>query len=119
MRDHVTITSVEFRNFKALRHYSLKLQRMNILVGPNNCGKSTILGAFRALVAGIRRARARNPERLKTPGGVRWGYQISPDTLPISIENVHTDYAETDTTVKFRLSNGNRLLLHFPQEEDR
>lgn len=119
MRDHTTITSVEFRNFKALRHYSLRLQHMNILVGPNNCGKSTVLGAFRALVAGLRRARARNPERLITPDGLRFGYQISPDALPISTENVHTDYAETDTTVKFRLSNGNRLVLHFPQEEDR
>lgn len=119
MVDHVTITSVEFRNFKALQYYSLKLQHMNILVGPNNCGKSTIVGAFRALVAGLRRARARSPERLVTPDGLRLGYQISPDTLPISIENVHTDYAETDTTVKFRLSNGNRLLLHFPQQEDR
>lgn len=92
---------------------------MNILVGPNNCGKSTILGAFRALVAGIRRARARNPERLLTPDGLRFGYQISPDTLPISIENVHTDYADTDTSVRFRLSNGNRLVLHFPRQEDR
>lgn len=119
MADHVTITSVEFREFKAFRHYSVKLQRMNILVGPNNCGKSTILGAFRALVAGIRRARARNPERLLAPDGLEWGYTISPDTLPISIENVHTDYAEKDTTVKFRLSNGNRLVLYFPHEEDR
>ena len=91
---------------------------MNILVGPNNCGKSTILGAFRALVAGIRRARARNPERLITPDGLRFGYQISRDSLPISIENVHTDYADTDTSVTFRLSNGNRLKLHFPEQED-
>lgn len=119
MLNQVTITSVEFRNFKALQHYSLKLQHMNILVGPNNCGKSTILGAFRALVSGLRRARARNPERVITPDGLRFGYEISPDTLPISIKNVHTDYIETDTTVKFRLSNGNKLLLYFPWQEDR
>ncbi|HSU83606.1 MAG TPA: AAA family ATPase, partial [Thermoanaerobaculia bacterium] len=43
----VTITSVEFRNFKAFSHFSISLQSLNILVGPNNCGKSTILGAFR------------------------------------------------------------------------
>jgi hypothetical protein len=89
---------------------------MNILVGPNNCGKSTILSAFRVLVAGLRRARSRNPERVISPNGLRPGYRILPDTLPISVENVHTDYAETDTTVKFRLSNGNSLLLYFPQE---
>jgi energy-coupling factor transporter ATP-binding protein EcfA2 len=115
----VTITSVEFRNFKALEHYSVKFQHMNILVGPNNCGKSTVLGAFRALVAGLRRARSRNPENVHGPDGIRRGYSIAPETLPISVENVHTDYADTDTTVKFRLSNGNKLILYFPQEQDR
>lgn len=87
---------------------------MNILVGPNNCGKSTIIGAFRALVAGIRHARAKRPEMVPGPDGQRYGYRISVENLPISIENVHTDYVDTDTTVTFRVSNGNRLLLFFP-----
>jgi hypothetical protein len=56
---------------------------------------------------------------LITPDGLRFGYQISRDTLPISIENVHTDYADTDTSVTFKLSSGNRLKLHFPEQEDR
>ena len=111
-----TITSVEFRSFKAFGHYSVKLQHMNILVGPNNCGKSTIIGAFRALVAGIRRARAKSPELVPGPSGLTYGYRITEENLPISIENVHTDYADTDTTVTFRISNGNRLVLFFPKE---
>jgi len=110
-----TITSVEFRSFKAFRHYSVKLQHMNILVGPNNCGKSTIIGAFRALVAGIRHARAKRPELVPGPDGQRYGYRISEENLPISIENVHTDYGDTDTTVTFRISNGNKLLLFSPK----
>lgn len=91
---------------------------MNILVGPNNCGKSTILGAFLALSAGIRRARSRGPELVTGPGpgGKRWGYQLTQETLPISIENVHTDYAESESTVSFRFSNKNRLQLYFPQD---
>lgn len=111
-----TITSVEFRSFKAFRRYSVKLQHMNILVGPNNCGKSTIIGAFRALLAGIRRARAKSPELVPGPNGQGYGYRIPEENLPISIENVHTDYADTDTTVTFRVSNGNKLLLFFPEE---
>ena len=111
-----TITSVEFRSFKAFRHYSVKFQHMNILVGPNNCVKSTIIGAFRALAAGIRRARAKSPELVPGPDGQRYGYRIPEDNLPISIENVHTDYAFTDTIVTFRVSNGNRLLLFFPED---
>jgi len=49
----VRITSVTFENFKALEQFTLSLDDVNILVGPNNSGKSTIIGAFRSLDAGI------------------------------------------------------------------
>jgi energy-coupling factor transporter ATP-binding protein EcfA2 len=112
----VTISSLEFRNFKAFSHFSVRLQRMNILVGPNNSGKSTILSAFRVLAAGLRRARAKNPEFIQGPKGHCHGYSLSGEALPISIENVHTDLNEIDTFVLFRLTNGNNLRLFFPQD---
>ena len=34
----------------------------------------------------------------------------------IRIENVHTDYEETDSSITFRLSNNNKLQLFFPVE---
>jgi len=110
----LSITSVEFRNFKALGHFSLSLQHMNILVGPNNCGKSTILSAFRVLNAGIRRARVKNAEWVEAPEGNTYGYKLSEGAMPISTENVHTDYEESDSTVTFRMSNGTKLQLYFP-----
>lgn len=87
---------------------------MNILVGPNNCGKSTILSAFRTLSVALRRARAKSAEWVSGPLGKVYGYKLSEDVLPISIENVHTDYEETDSTITFRLSNDNKLQLIFP-----
>ncbi len=68
-------TSVRFRNYKALKNFSVSLRRLNVLVGPNNCGKSTILGAFRILAEGIRRARFRKPELIRLDGGTDWGYR--------------------------------------------
>lgn len=47
------VTSAEFRNFKGLKHFTIALQHMNVLVGPNNCGKSTIIGSFRLLGEGF------------------------------------------------------------------
>jgi energy-coupling factor transporter ATP-binding protein EcfA2 len=116
MRTPTTISSVEFKNFKAFSQFSLKLQHMNILVGPNNSGKSTVLSAFRTLAAGLRRARTKNPEWLEGPKGNCTGYRIAPEALPISMENVHTDYSDADTSVTFRLSNGNKLKLYFPRD---
>jgi energy-coupling factor transporter ATP-binding protein EcfA2 len=111
-----TITSVEFRSYKAFRHYSLQLQQMNILVGPNNSGKSTVIGAFRLLANALRHARSRQTQYLIGPRGRRYyGYVLPAEDLPVSIENVHTDYAETDSVINFRLSNGNNMQLYFPR----
>lgn len=111
----VSITSVRFQNFKTFKDYSFSINRLNILVGPNNSGKSTIISAFRALEAGLRRAAAKNQEVVPAPKGrATRGYLLAKESLPLSIENVHTDYSETDTSVTFRLSNGNHLLLFFP-----
>lgn len=110
------VTSVQFKNFKALDNYSVSLDKLNILVGSNNSGKSTVISAFRALASGLRKARARRSEYVQGPNGGCWGYKLEPNSLPISIENVHTDYVETDSSVSFRLSNGSKLTLFFPAE---
>lgn len=88
---------------------------MNILVGPNNSGKSTIIGAFRALAAGLRTARARASQLLQGPGGdPQRGYDAPPDSIPIALEDAQHDYGNIDSFARFTLSNGNRLVLHFP-----
>lgn len=116
MTPKVTFTSVRFYNFKALDRYSISLDPMNILVGPNNSGKSTLLSAFRVLEIGLRRANARKPDRLLGPDGPEFGYQLSEELFPISLENVHTDYSDTDSRIDFRLSNTNHLILYFPTD---
>jgi energy-coupling factor transporter ATP-binding protein EcfA2 len=110
------VTSVKFLGVKGLRNFSLSLASMNILVGPNNAGKSTIIGAFRVLDAGLRRARAQSPERFGPNLGSRAGYRIPAESIPISMENIHTDYADVESTVTFRISNGNELELVFPRD---
>jgi len=115
MSTKVTLSSIEFRNFKALKNYSLKIHRMNILVGPNNSGKSTIISAFRALGVAIRQALSKKAVIVNGPKSERYGYPISEESLPMSLENVHTNYEDIDSTVTFQLSNGNKLILYFPQ----
>ncbi len=117
MSEKLRITSIRFRNYKAFRDYSISLNAFNVLVGPNNAGKSTVLGAIRILSEGLRRARAKSPEliRDKNERQVR-GYSVRLQGLPISTENVFHNYDEaTPATVEFHLSNGNSLNLYFPE----
>jgi energy-coupling factor transporter ATP-binding protein EcfA2 len=111
----VNITSIEFRNYKAFKLYSLALQKMSLLVGPNNCGKSTVVDALKILSVAIRKARAKKPDFLMGPIGPVHGYEISPDVVAVSLENSHTDYSDAEATISFRLSNSNRLELYFPK----
>ena len=109
------ITSLKLRNFQAFQDYSISLRRTNILVGPNNSGKSTILSAFRILEQALRIARARRPSPVLThQGNESSGHVVSATTLPFSLDNVHYNYIDDDTRLEFRYSNGNQLILYFP-----
>jgi recombinational DNA repair ATPase RecF len=79
------------------------LSGFNVLVGRNNSGKSTILGAFRILAEGIRRASSRNPERLHLPDGRAWGYHVPVEDLPVATEHISSDYDDSQPAlVDFR-----------------
>ena len=109
-------TSVRFHRYKAFRDYVISLDRFNVLVGPNNSGKSTILGAFRILSEGIRKARSRNPTMVPSPHGQTRGYFVELQDIPVATENIFYDYDDSEpATIRFRISNGNELLLFFPE----
>lgn len=117
MVETVRISSVHFSQFKVLARNQLHLEHLSILVGPNNSGKSTIIGAVRALACALRVARSRAPKSLDLSDGPVLGYRISEESLPISLENIHTDYGARDSKVTFNLSNKNKLHLVFPSDE--
>jgi hypothetical protein len=112
----VKITRIIFKNFKALGDFSLSLRDMNLLVGPNNSGKSTIISALRVLDSGIRLARTRAPAQVFIGEEAELGYRIPEDSIPISLENIHTNYDSTESRVTFQLSNQNKVHLVFPAD---
>jgi energy-coupling factor transporter ATP-binding protein EcfA2 len=111
---NITITSVSFKNYKALRNYSISLQSVNILVGPNNSGKSTILSAFRILEYGIRLANSKSADRISANNAWYYGHKLPESNMPSSLENVHSDYSEEDSKIEFKLSNKASFFLFFP-----
>lgn len=113
----VRITSIRFTNFKSLRNYTVHLQERNILVGPNNAGKSTVISSLRLLEVALRRARSKNAERVTLPDdSPGYGHHLSLSHLSVSLENVATDYNSDPSQIEFRLSNRNKLVLHFPSD---
>jgi hypothetical protein len=106
---------VDFERFKAFTKFSLHLRPFNILVGPNNAGKSTILAAFRMLAAAMRKATSRKAEVVTGPHGETRGHYVDLSALSVAEENIFYNYDDSQAaSVRFRLSNGNSLLLYFP-----
>ncbi len=55
MLRHAVITSVDFKNFKALRDATLPLGPLTLVVGPNGSGKTTALRALQMIGSGAQR----------------------------------------------------------------
>jgi hypothetical protein len=51
-------------------------------------------------------------------GTTRIGYLVDTNDLGVSLENVHTDLADTATTLTFHLTNASALRLYFPSKGD-
>jgi AAA15 family ATPase/GTPase len=80
-------TAVKFQNFKSLRDFTIHLKGMNVLVGPNNAGKSTVLDAFRVLMVAHKYASRRIPSPLQVNDQAIVGYDIPTAQIPISLAN--------------------------------
>lgn len=111
-------TTITFKNYKALKRFSVSLNEFNVLVGPNNAGKSTIVGAFRILSEGIRKASSRKPEHINDSLIKGLGYHVPLSDLPVATENIFTNYDDSEpATIEFKLSSGNKLTLIFPEND--
>ena len=107
-------SSVKFKNFKSLKDYTVRLKPINVLVGPNNAGKSAILDAFRAMAAAHKYASRRAQTPISVSGTTVFGYDVPVSNFPISLANIHSDYqTDQETSATFTFDNGNKLQLRF------
>jgi AAA15 family ATPase/GTPase len=59
---------------------------MNVIVGPNNSGKSTIISSLRILEVALRKARTRKAEIVPLPHGESgYGYNIPEEQISVSL----------------------------------
>src|SRR3990170_7187421 len=112
------MTSIKYKNYKSFSQFTVSLNSFNILVGPNNAGKSTIIGSLKILAEGIRKAKSKKPIFINDPiGNQVLGYEIDLSQVPVATENVFHNYDdETPAIIRFRLSDGAYLQVFFPKK---
>lgn len=115
--ENLRFIQVNFERFKAFKKYRVDLRKFNVLVGPNNAGKSTIIAAFRILAEAMRRAESRKADMIQGPRGRVYGHSVDLKSAFIAEENLFYDYDDDEpASIEFKLSNGHRLTLYFPEQ---
>lgn len=111
----IHITSIRYSNYKSFKQFSVTLSDFNILVGPNNAGKSTVIGSLKILSEGIRKAKSRKPILIQDPKNNQiYGYEIDLSQVPVATENVFHNYDDSEPAIiRFRLSDGAYLQVFF------
>lgn len=105
---------MHFDHYKGFADFTLALETFNVLVGPNNSGKSTAISALRILGVGLSIANVKSPIDIRYRERTRSGYWLREDSIPVGLDNVHTEYEEIDSEIRFNLASGVHLTLAFP-----
>jgi predicted ATP-dependent endonuclease of OLD family len=113
------LKNIKFTNYKTHKKFSVNLNSFNILVGPNNSGKSTIIEALRILGGAYRYASRFKPKTLLNASEkIVSGYHIPETSIPISIRHVHTDYNELLTKIEYVFKGKKSLIIEFQNTKD-
>ncbi|MBX9723028.1 MAG: AAA family ATPase [Candidatus Obscuribacterales bacterium] len=113
------LLSLELNNFRVLEHFTCRWEGMNVLIGPNNCGKSTVLDALRIAAAAHKYGCGQNAgiHRTEDHRTIK-GYLIPKGKFPVLSEYIHTDFTDAKTEIKLTFSNNNSLTIVFPRQGD-
>ena len=106
------ILRIDLNNFKQFRKFHVLCKQRNVLVGPNNAGKSTVLDALRIVADVLKVAKRLNPTRQSHEGdGVCATYSLSKSAISIPLESINRDYGDEPALISIKLENGNQLKI--------
>jgi len=108
----VQVKSIEFRDYKAFGSFKISCRAKNVLVGPNNAGKSTALDALRVTFDILRNIRRRNSE-LRSHGqdGVCPTWRIPTTAVQTDLRYCVHNFGDGKAYIVVKLDNGNSLTI--------
>jgi ABC-type cobalamin/Fe3+-siderophores transport system ATPase subunit len=117
------ITQLRLRNYKGFESFNLPFRSTTVLVGPNNAGKSTAIGALRASNAMLRLASRTNAPLLREDRGEQYrAWPLDLTSFGIDEENLRHEFRQEDETrLELRARSGVALRAVWPggwPEED-
>lgn len=118
----IKLRSMKLVNYKGFTDHTITFRQTNVLVGANNAGKSTALGALRLLAAMLPQARRIRPNGSGEVDGRGYsGWTITAQAIEnsaFSSENVRHDFLPIETRIELLLTTGVRLVASWDDIRD-
>jgi hypothetical protein len=113
------VKSIEFSDYKSFSRFTLSARERNVLVGPNNAGKSTALDAFR-IAFDVLRFATRRTATLKTQDGhgVCSTWMIPASAIQNDLRSCVHNFDEGPARISIKLDNGNSFIISIPSDGD-
>jgi predicted ATP-dependent endonuclease of OLD family len=109
-----SLKSLRLVNYKGFENHTINLRKSNVLIGANNAGKSTALGALRLIVAMLPQARRVAPSDVgEVEGRPTRGWPITTAAVEASAfseENIRYDFRRQETRIEVTTRAGARLV---------
>lgn len=108
---------IEFQDYKTFSKFTLSAREKNVLVGPNNAGKSTALDAFRIAFDALRYAGRRNGI-FKSQGedGVCSTWEVPISAIQIDLRYCIHNFGSGRAKISIKLENGNKFAILIPSD---
>lgn len=109
------VKSIEFEDYKTFPKFSLSARSKNVLVGPNNAGKSTSLDALRIAFDALRYS-TRRTGVLKSHGsdGVCPTWEVPSSAIQNDLRYCIHNFGTGQARISVKLDNGNKFVILIP-----
>lgn len=116
------LARLQLTNFKGFEKFSLRFGGdISILVGPNNAGKTTAIGALRLCAQLLSHAKMRKPEMVMrdvTRGRSVNAYRLASADGEFSAENVPYEFRTLESRLELHFKNKAALYVVWPDAEE-
>ncbi|WP_426228035.1 ATP-dependent nuclease [Pararhizobium sp. DWP3-4] len=112
------LTEIRLTNFRKYENYIVSCKKGNVLVGPNNAGKSGIIEALRILDNCIRITRRKKPIPIQMPNGdVGDGFLILESAIDVELSHSSHNYIDAPSILEYKISNGTKAIIVIRRDE--
>ncbi len=114
------INSIKIENFRGFKNQNIEFRNLNIAIGKNNAGKTTLIEALRIISLITRKYKTANfkqcPSWLDIPKR-HFGIKPSLKDIDLSFDNITYAYSDEPAKIIIMFENNCKIVLHFKNKD--